>query len=177
MGLDSPIIVPPEMSPEIIHLLTISEIITLHLNFADTAWAVFIIHSCVSHHNGKASARLYVLVMSRTRFRVNPHSIVAWMSIWPNGWVFVYEITVSGFESSCSRSRARIRYDFKFKQALIKHAEENTYWEAVRKYSMDSIKLRLLFEDTLLFTIFHLICDFCSRKYSRKRFELLLFFR
>ena len=23
---------------------------------------------------------LYVLVMSRTRFRVNPHSIVAWMS-------------------------------------------------------------------------------------------------
>ena len=165
------------MSPEIIHLQTISEIITLHLNFVDTAWAVFIIHSYVSHHNGKASARLYVLVMSRTCFRVNPHSIVAWMSIWPNGWVFVYELNVSGFESSCSHSRARIRYDFKFKQALIKHAEENRYWEAVRKYSMDSIKLRLLFEDSFYLLFFHLICDFCSRKYSRKCFELLLFFR
>ena len=41
--------------------------------------------------------------MSRTRFGVNPHSIVAWSYsiVWPNGWVFVYEI--SGSESSCSQ--------------------------------------------------------------------------
>ena len=35
--------------------------------------------------------------MSRTHFRVNPPSIV-----WPNGWVSVYELNGSGFESSCS---------------------------------------------------------------------------
>ena len=58
--------------------------------------------------------------MSHTCFRVNPHSIVAWMSrnsllkagaksegevtadVWPNGWVFVWELSGSGFESSCS---------------------------------------------------------------------------
>ena len=59
--------------------------------------------------------------MSRTRFRVNPHSIVAWMSrnflleagaksevIWPawlNGWVFVYELSGCGFESSCNNPK------------------------------------------------------------------------
>ena len=75
-------------------------------------------------------------VMSRTRFRVNPPSIVAWMSRnslleagvksevdsnWTrtqnhlvrkrtlnhlaklaSGWVFVYKLSVSGFESSCN---------------------------------------------------------------------------
>ena len=64
---------------------------------------------------------LYVLIMSRTRFRVNPHSIVAWMSgtpcskqarnrkfKWlqlesnPLDWVFVYELNGCWFESSCS---------------------------------------------------------------------------
>ena len=38
----------------------------------------------------------YVFVMSRTSFRVNPHSI-----LWPNGWVFVYEISCCRFESRC----------------------------------------------------------------------------
>ena len=60
---------------------------------------------------------LYVLNMSNTRFRVNPHSIVEWMSrnfsletgtpsearpVWQNGWVFVYELSGLGFESRCS---------------------------------------------------------------------------
>ena len=62
---------------------------------------------------------LYVLVMSRTRIRVNPHSIVAWTSrnslleagaksevymtaSGLDGWVFVYELSGSGFKSSCS---------------------------------------------------------------------------
>ena len=66
------------------------------------------------------SRKTYVLVMSRTCFRVNPHSIVAWMSrnsllearaksevqfdgsVWPNGGVFIYELGGSGFEFSCS---------------------------------------------------------------------------
>ena len=56
----------------------------------------------------------HVLVMSRMRCRVNPHSIVAWMSrnsqlkaccswTWnQNHWVFVYELSSSRFNSSCS---------------------------------------------------------------------------
>ena len=66
------------------------------------------------------SRKLYVLVMSRTRFRVNPHSIVVLMSrdsllkagaksevkfdmsVWPNDGVFVYELNGSAFEFSCS---------------------------------------------------------------------------
>ena len=58
--------------------------------------------------------------MSRTRFRVNPHSIVALMSrnsllkagaksevkfdmsVWSNDGVFVYELNGSAFEFSCS---------------------------------------------------------------------------
>ena len=41
------------------------------------------IHVPRSRRKGKTKNnvfKLYVLVMSRTRFRVNPHSIVAWMS-------------------------------------------------------------------------------------------------
>ena len=60
---------------------------------------------------------LYVLIMSSTYFKVNLRSIVAWISrilsletgtifearpVWPNGWVFVYELSGCGFESCCS---------------------------------------------------------------------------
>ena len=65
---------------------------------------------------------LHVLIKSRTRFRVNLHSIVTWMSrtpcskqarylkfkwlqrdwpVWPNGCVFVYNLSGYGFESCC----------------------------------------------------------------------------
>ena len=74
---------------------------------------------------------LYVIIMSRTHFRVNLHSVAAWMSrtpcskqarylkfkwlqrdsnpqpqpqpsVWLDGWVFVYELIGCGFESRCS---------------------------------------------------------------------------
>ena len=44
---------------------------------------------------------LYVLVMSRTRFRVNPHSIVVWMSrnsLLEAGAKFEGEVTAAGLE-------------------------------------------------------------------------------
>ena len=43
---------------------------------------------------------LYVFIMSRTRFRVNPHSY------------FVYELSVCGFESSCSHLGFLVFYWF-----------------------------------------------------------------
>ena len=45
---------------------------------------------------------LYVLIMLRTRFRMNPN----W-SVWLNGWVFVYELGGCGFESRCSHINFR----------------------------------------------------------------------
>ena len=45
--------------------------------------------------------KLYVLVMSRTRFRVNPHSIVAWMSrnsLLEAGVKSEGEVTATGLE-------------------------------------------------------------------------------
>ena len=42
---------------------------------------------------------LYVFAMLHTRITVNPR--VLW-PVWLNGWVFVYELSGCGFESSCS---------------------------------------------------------------------------
>ena len=71
-----------------------------------------------------------LLLSCQVRFRVNLHSIVAWMSrnflleagtisevsiIWPvwlNGWVFVYELSGCGFESHCCHLNFRYRTCF-----------------------------------------------------------------
>ena len=58
---------------------------------------------------------LYVLIMSCTRFRVNLHSTVAWMSrnsLTGNYWVFVYKLNGSRFESSYSHLNFRLRTCF-----------------------------------------------------------------
>ena len=64
-------------------------------------------------NRGNHKIWLYVLVMSRKRFRVNPHSTVAWISrtslleagakseVSLAKWFF-YELSGCGFESSCS---------------------------------------------------------------------------
>ena len=49
----------------------------------------------------KRQLRLYVLVMSRTRFRVNPHAIVACMSrnsLFEAGGKYKSEVTATGLE-------------------------------------------------------------------------------
>ena len=120
---------------------------------------------------------LYVLIMSRTHFRVNPLSIIAWMSrnsllkagvkskfkwlqlergftlkrvrdirtcnqmqrtdkysqhssiIWPvwlNGWVFLYELSGCGFESSCSH--LNFRFHACFKQGVPWHSRNYGAW-------------------------------------------------
>ena len=65
------------------------------------------------HRNIKAYRKwLYIIIMSRTRFRVNLYSIVAWMSrnsllktdAKSEVWVFVYELRGCGFESRCYHS-------------------------------------------------------------------------
>ena len=105
---------------------------------------------------------LYVLIMSGTYFRVNPHSVVNWVSrnyiiecgfslkyvrdmirtynqihytdkysqhspiIWLNGWVFIYELSGSGIESSCSH----LNFGFRacFEQGLTWHSGNYNMW-------------------------------------------------
>ena len=43
--------------------------------------------------------------------KYSEHSSIIW-SVWPNGWVFVYELSSSGFESSCSHLTFRFRACF-----------------------------------------------------------------
>ena len=64
---------------------------------------------------------LYVLIMSRTCFRVNPYYIV-----WLNGWVFVYELNRCGLESSCSH--LKFRYHACFEQGVTWHSGNYSVW-------------------------------------------------
>ena len=45
-----------------------------------TVYCGYIQNNLIFQNNLNRNITLYVLVMSRTRFRVNPHSIVAWIS-------------------------------------------------------------------------------------------------
>ena len=66
--------------------------------------------------NTSFSNWLYLLIMSRTRFRVNPHSIVAWMSrnsllkAGAKSELSFYELSGSGFESSCSHLNVKLGF-------------------------------------------------------------------
>ena len=61
---------------------------------------------------------MYVLCMSRTRSRVNlQHSSIIW-PVWLNGWVFIYELSGCGFESSCGHLLLHASLSFKQVQFL-----------------------------------------------------------
>ena len=51
-----------------------------------------------------SSKRLYVLIMSRTHFKVNLQR-----QVWLNGWVFVYKLSGYGFESRSNHLNVRYR--------------------------------------------------------------------
>ena len=60
----------------------------------------------------------------------NKHSTI-WLSlpkwpVWPNGWVFVYELSGSGFETSCSHLNFRFRACFK--QGVTWHSGHYRVW-------------------------------------------------
>ena len=57
----------------------------------------------------------------RTTSFVNGH-----LNIWPDGWVFVYELSVSGFESSCSHLTFRFRSCFE--QGVPWHSSNFRAW-------------------------------------------------
>ena len=46
--------------------------------------------------------------------------------VWPNGWVFVYELNGSGFESSCSHLIFRFRACFE--QGILWHSGNYRVW-------------------------------------------------
>ena len=44
--------------------------------------------------------------------KYSEHSSIIW-PVWPNGWVFVYELSGSGFESSCSHKHESLEFRLK----------------------------------------------------------------
>ena len=53
------------------------------------------------------------------------HSSIIW-PVWPNGWVFVYELSGCGFESSCSHLKFRFRAGFE--QGVPWHSGNYIVW-------------------------------------------------
>ena len=51
--------------------------------------------------------------------KYSEHSSIIW-PVWPNGWVFVYELSGSGFESSCSHLKIFQKKKKKEKKRKIK---------------------------------------------------------
>ena len=41
--------------------------------------------------------------------KYSEHSSIIW-PVWPNGWVFVYELIGSGFEFSCSHKHGSLEF-------------------------------------------------------------------
>ena len=122
-----------------------------HLICKKNTWPVGLTDQMISSCSEYLSLRCiwrYVIIASPMRMRVNPHSVVAWMSrkclldaganitvkrirdvirtcsqmhgtdmysehssniwsIWPNGWVFIYKLSGSGYESSSSHLNIR----------------------------------------------------------------------
>ena len=57
--------------------------------------------------------------------KYSEQSSIIW-PVWPNGWVFVYELSGSGFESSCSHLTFRFRACFE--QGVPWHSGNNRVW-------------------------------------------------
>ena len=74
---------------------------------------------------------------------------------------FSYRTLAMAASFNGEKVRARKRYNFIFKQAVIKHAEEKSNREATRKYSVDEIAVSIW--GWLQLTVFHLNFGFCLR--------------
>ena len=96
--------------------------------------------SSFSYHVTYAFHVLHVLAMSRTHFgfilirtysqmhhtdKYSQHSSITW-SVWLNGWVFVYELSGCGFESSCSH--LNFRFCACFEQGVPWHSGNCRVW-------------------------------------------------
>ena len=83
---------------------------------------------------------IYVIIVSRTRFRVSLQSIAAWMRrnslletgaisdvyVTVNGWVFVYDLSSCGFESRCCH--LPFRYCASLEQEVPWHSGNCKVW-------------------------------------------------
>ena len=48
--------------------------------------------------------------------------------VWPNGWVFVYELSGSAFKSSCSHLNLNFRFHYCFEQGVPWHSGNYRVW-------------------------------------------------
>ena len=86
--------------------------------------------------------------------KYSEHSSVIW-SVWPNGWVFVYELSGSGFDSSCSHFTFRFRAWFE--QGVPWHSDNYRMWihSETRMWHDKKIRCKILFGVARWRGIFH----------------------
>ena len=68
--------------------------------------------------------------------KCSQHSSIIW-AVWPNGWLFIYELSSCGFESSCSRLNFRFRASFN--QRVPWNSDNYRVW-IHSEYARDMIK-------------------------------------
>ena len=73
--------------------------------------------------------------------KYSEHCSIIW-SVWPNGWVFVYELRGSGFESSCNR--LNFRFCACFEQGVLWYSGNYWVWihSEMRKWHDKNIQLK-----------------------------------
>ena len=75
------------------------------------------------------------------------HSSIIWL-IWPNGWVFVYEVSGCGFESS--RSHLNVRFRACFEQWVPWHSGNYRVWIQSETRTWHDKSLQYLWCDVLV---------------------------
>ena len=68
----------------------------------------FLLYSCLNVKELLAQSRRETYSQMHRTDKYSQHSSIIW-PVWPNGWVFVYELSGCGFESSWSHLNFRFR--------------------------------------------------------------------
>ena len=114
-----------------------------------SSWLNFRYRACVEQgvlwHSGKYTMCIYseMRTWHITRYnqmhlidKYSQHSSIIW-PVWPNGWVFIYQLSGCGLESRCSN--LNLRYSACFKQGVPWHSGKSrvvdSLWKAYMTYN------------------------------------------
>ena len=82
--------------------------------------------------------------------KYSKHSSIIW-PVWPNGWVFIYQLSDSGFESSCSH--LNFRFCTCFEKGVLWHSGNYRVWihSETRTWHDKNIQLKTVNQKSLNF--------------------------
>ena len=99
------------------------------------------------------------LVCKRT---LNHLAELAVRSFWQNGWVFVYELSSCGFESSCSHLNFRFRASFEL--GVPWHSGNYRVWIHSEARTWHDKNIQSLFKMTIYLAIWFIFMDHLQNK-------------